>query len=111
MKTPPVNKTLRSYVELDVEDNPPHTGELTLMFGQLAMCVNPWAGYGAKDRNLLSANEALILDATENGQGKKHGFRNLLCLYRELHNVWYRCSMDLATFMTEFARAKAREIN
>jgi hypothetical protein len=47
MKTPPVNKTLRSYVDFDFDDNPPHIGELTLMFGQLAMCVNPWAGYGA----------------------------------------------------------------
>lgn len=59
----------------------------------------------------ISPAEVLILTAAGNGQGKTNGFRNLLCLYRELHNVGYRCSMDLATFMTEFASAKAREIN
>ena len=58
----------------------------------------------------ISANEALIL-ATAGDGSKTDGFRNLLCLYRELHNIGYRCSMDLATFMTEFTRAKAREIN
>jgi hypothetical protein len=58
----------------------------------------------------ISANEALIL-ATAGDGSKTDGFRNLLCLYRELHNIGYRCSMDLATFMTEFAIAKAREIN
>ena len=58
----------------------------------------------------ISANEALIL-ATAGDGSKTEGFRNLLCLYRELHNVGYRCSMDLAAFMVEFTRAKAREIN
>lgn len=52
MKTPPVNKTLRSYVEFDFDENQPYIGELTLMFGQLAMCINPCAGYGAMDRIL-----------------------------------------------------------
>ena len=59
----------------------------------------------------ISASEALILDAAGNGQGKTHGFRNLLCLYRELHNAGYRCSMDLTAFITEFTKAEAREIN
>ena len=58
----------------------------------------------------ISANEALIL-ATAGDGSKTDGFRNLLCLYRELHNVGYRCSKDLAAFMVEFTRAKAREIN
>lgn len=52
MKTPPANKTLRSYVEFDFDENQPFIGELTLMFGQLAMCINPCAGYGAMDRIL-----------------------------------------------------------
>ena len=58
----------------------------------------------------ISANEALIL-ATAGDGSKTEGFRNLLCLYRELHNVGYRCSMDLTAFITEFTKAKAREIN
>ena len=58
----------------------------------------------------ISANEALIL-ATAGDGSKTDGFRNLLCLYRELHNIGYRCSMDLATFMKDFAKVKAREIN
>jgi hypothetical protein len=58
----------------------------------------------------ISANEALIL-ATAGDGSKTDGFRNLLCMYRELHNFGYRCSMEVATFMMEFARAKAREIN
>lgn len=58
----------------------------------------------------ISANEALIL-ATAGDGSKTDGFRNLLCLYRELHNIGYRCSMDLNAFMEEFNNAKAREIN
>jgi hypothetical protein len=58
----------------------------------------------------ISANEALIL-ATAGGGSKTDGFRNLLCLYRELHNIGYRCSMDLPTFMDKFNNAKARVIN
>jgi len=58
----------------------------------------------------ISANEALIL-ATAGGGSKTDGFRNLLCLYRELHNIGYRCSMDLNLFLLEFSRVKAKEIN
>ena len=58
----------------------------------------------------ISANEALIL-ATAGDGSKTEGFRNLLCLYRELHNIGYRCSMDLRAFMTEFTKAKIRVIN
>ncbi len=58
----------------------------------------------------ISVNEALIL-ATAGDGSKTEGFRNLLCLYRELHNVGYRCTMDLSAFLMEFTRFKAREIN
>jgi hypothetical protein len=58
----------------------------------------------------ISANEALILATAGNGS-KTDGFRNLLCMYRELHNIGYRCSMDLRAFMTEFTKAKIRVIN
>ena len=58
----------------------------------------------------ISANEALILATAGNGS-KTDGFRNLLCLYRELHNVGYRCSMDLCAFVIEFNQKKQREIN
>jgi hypothetical protein len=58
----------------------------------------------------ISANEALIL-ATAGDGSKTDGFRNLLCLYRELHNVGYRCSMNLTAFMMEFSKAITREIN
>ena len=58
----------------------------------------------------ISANEALIL-ATAGDGSKTEGFRNLLCLYREIHNVGYRCTMDLPGFMLEFARIKRRKVN
>ena len=54
----------------------------------------------------ISTNEALILAAAGNGS-KTDGFRNLLCLYRELHNIGYRCFMDLPTFIVEFTKAKS----
>ena len=53
----------------------------------------------------ISANEALIL-ATAGDWSKTEGFRNLLCLYRELHNIGYRCSMDLRVFIEKFAIAE-----
>ena len=36
---------------------------------------------------------------------KTDGFRNLMDLYQELHNIGYRCSMDLTAFMIELTRA------
>ena len=51
----------------------------------------------------ISANEGLILATAGNGS-KTDGFRNLLCLYRELHNIGYRCTMDLNKFMRELTR-------
>jgi len=53
----------------------------------------------------ISANEALILAMAGDGS-KTDGFRNLLCLYRELHNIGYRCTMDLSDFMMEITKAK-----
>jgi len=58
----------------------------------------------------ISANEALILVTAGDGS-KTDGFRNLLCLYRELHNIGYRCSMGLPAFMVEFSKVMTREIN
>jgi hypothetical protein len=58
----------------------------------------------------ITAEEALIL-ATAGGGSKTVGFRNLLDLYQELHNVGYRCYMDLPAFMSEFVRMRVKEIN
>jgi len=49
----------------------------------------------------ISANEAFIL-ATAGEGSKTECFLNLLCLYRELHNIGYRCSMDIYKFMKQF---------
>jgi hypothetical protein len=45
----------------------------------------------------ISAEEALIL-ATAGGGSKTAGFRNLLDLYQELHNLGYRCDQPLGEF-------------
>lgn len=58
----------------------------------------------------ISAEEALIL-ATAGEGSKTEGFRNLLDLYQELHNIGYRCYMDLPAFMSELIRTRAKEIN
>jgi len=55
----------------------------------------------------ISANEALIL-ATAGDGSKTDGFRNLLCLYRELHNIGYRCSMDFKDFLRGFKGVDAK---
>ena len=54
----------------------------------------------------ISAEEALIL-ATAGGGSKTEGFRNLLSLYGELHNIGFRSSMDLS----EFVKMRVKEIN
>ena len=56
----------------------------------------------------ISAEDALILASAGDGS-KTVGFRNLLDLYQELHNIGYRCYMDLPTFMSEFIRMKVRK--
>ncbi len=58
----------------------------------------------------ISAAEALIL-ATAGDGSKTDGFRNLLCLYRELHNAGYRCHMDLSIFIKELTSVNHMEIN
>ena len=58
----------------------------------------------------ITAEEALIL-ATAGDGSKTVGFRNLLDLYQELHNIGYRCYMDLPVFMSEFMRVRVKEIN
>ena len=47
----------------------------------------------------ISAEEALIL-ATAGDGSKTEGFRNLLSLYSELHNMGYRCGQPLSEFFT-----------
>jgi hypothetical protein len=56
----------------------------------------------------ISAEEALIL-ATAGDGSKTAGFRNLLDLYQELHNIGYRCYMDLPVFMSELMRKRVRK--
>ena len=58
----------------------------------------------------ISAEEALIL-ATAGDGSKTEGFRNLLELYQELHNIGYRCYMDLPVFMSGFTRMRVKKIN
>ena len=58
----------------------------------------------------ITAEEALIL-ATAGDGSKTAGFRNLLDLYQELHNIGYRCYMDLPAFMSELMRVRVKEIN
>ena len=56
----------------------------------------------------ISAEEALIL-ATAGDGSKTEGFRNLLDLYQELHNIGYRCYMDLPAFLSEMMRIRVRK--
>ena len=46
----------------------------------------------------ISAEEALIL-ATAGAGSKTEGFRNLLSLYGELHNIGFRNHMSLKEFL------------
>jgi hypothetical protein len=48
----------------------------------------------------ISAEEALIL-VTAGAGSKTEGFRNLLSLYGELHNIGYRCHLDISEFMSQ----------
>ena len=47
----------------------------------------------------ISAAEVAILTAAGFGS-KTTGFRNLLGLYQELHNMGYRCDQPLCEFLT-----------
>ena len=45
----------------------------------------------------ISPTEVMILTAAGFGS-KTDGFRNLLSLYQELHNMGYRCDMSIKDF-------------
>ena len=53
----------------------------------------------------ISAEEALIL-ATAGDGSKTDGFRNLLDLYQELHNMGFRCDQPLKEFLVEIETCK-----
>ena len=58
----------------------------------------------------ISAEEALILTTAGNGS-KTEGFRNLLSLYGELHNIGYRSYMNLQEFLDINTRINCKKIN
>ena len=58
----------------------------------------------------ISAEEALIL-ATAGDGSKTDGFRNLLSLYGELHNIGFRSSMGLQDFLDIHIRNSGSKIN
>ena len=58
----------------------------------------------------ISAEEALIL--ANAGEGSKtEGFRNLLSLYGELHNIGFRSYMSLQEFLDMHTRTSGTKIN
>ena len=58
----------------------------------------------------ISAEEALIL-ATAGDGSKTEGFRNLLSLYSELHNIGFRSFMSLEEFLDIYKRISGTKIN
>ena len=58
----------------------------------------------------ISAEEALIL-ATAGDGSKTDGFRNLLGLYGELHNIGFRSYMSLQEFLDIHTRTSGTKIN
>ena len=58
----------------------------------------------------ISAEEALIL-ATAGDGSKTEGFRNLLSLYGELHNIGFRCHLDLNELLNCYVGIIAKKIN
>ena len=58
----------------------------------------------------ITAEEALIL-ATAGDGSKTEGFRNLLSLYGELHNIGFRSCMSLQEFLDINIRASSSKIN
>jgi hypothetical protein len=58
----------------------------------------------------ITAEEALIL-ATAGDGSKTEGFRNLLSLYGELHNIGFRSSMGLQDFLDMHIRSSGSKIN
>ena len=58
----------------------------------------------------ISAEEALFL-ATAGDGSKTEGFRNLLSLYSELHNIGFRSYMSLQEFLDIQTRISGSKIN
>ena len=58
----------------------------------------------------ISAEEAFIL-ATAGDGSKTEGFRNLLDLYQELHNIGFRSYMSLQEFLDIHIRTSSSKIN
>ena len=58
----------------------------------------------------ITAEEAFIL-ATAGDGSKTEGFRNLLSLYGELHNIGYRSYMNLQEFLDINTRINCKKIN
>ena len=58
----------------------------------------------------ISAEEALIL-ATAGDGSKTEGFRNLLSLYGELHNIGFRSYMSLQEFLDLNTKMSQPKIN
>jgi hypothetical protein len=58
----------------------------------------------------ISAEEAFIL-ATAGDGSKTEGFRNLLSLYSELHNIGFRSYMSLQEFLDINIRMSGTKIN
>jgi hypothetical protein len=58
----------------------------------------------------ISAEEALIL-ATAGDGSKTEGFRNILSLYCELHNIGFRSWMNLQDFLHKKVRMTGTKIN
>ena len=58
----------------------------------------------------ISAEEALIL-AAAGGGSKTDGFRNLLSLYGELHNIGFRSYMSLREFLDINTKMNDAKIN
>ena len=58
----------------------------------------------------ISAEEAFIL-ATAGDGSKTEGFRNLLDLYQELHNIGFRSYMSLQEFLDIHIRMSGNKIN
>ena len=58
----------------------------------------------------ISAAEALIL-ATAGAGSKTEGFRNLLSLYGELHNIGFRSCMSLQEFIDIRVQMSCSKIN
>ena len=58
----------------------------------------------------ITAEEALIL-ATAGDGSKTAGFRNLLDLYQELHNIGFRSYMSLQEFLDIHIRTSGTKIN